>query len=355
MEFRLTGFLAGTLPVLLVILTSNGLYVKIGLWLSSLTGGKEILEAIRETLVVPVAQGLITPLNMHSMPHKLNIISQNPVGGLHMEGIQCLCGLNLEISNPKGIPEFLDKLHPASGPSFMHTIILLEFNCHVKPLESRLSQEGHSKIDLRCIGLEVCGVGVETTVMQVEEVLRALPMCYLFQLVGPIRPVNNSLSSNTKTIYLEVWDSKAGSAVKELIGRTVQFSKYACHIVKGKAVPRTPLCQRCWHWGHPFKICRAQAVCCPLCSEEHHCSMGSCCKEKPKATTPIATTPASNPCPHPVRCTACGGAHPAYAKTCPFWKHCFQREWIDECYWKVSTARRAHTKSQNSLAHVFFF
>jgi hypothetical protein len=63
--------------------------------------------------------------------------------------------------------------------------------------------------------------GVETTIAQVEAVLRASPMHHLFQLAGPIRPVNNSLSSNTKTIYLEVWDSKAGSAVKELIGRTV--------------------------------------------------------------------------------------------------------------------------------------
>jgi hypothetical protein len=78
-----------------------------------------------------------------------------------MEGIQHLHGLNLEISNPKGIPEFLDKLHPASGPSFMHTVIFLEFNCHIKPLESRLGQEGHSEIDLRHIGLEVHGVSVK--------------------------------------------------------------------------------------------------------------------------------------------------------------------------------------------------
>jgi hypothetical protein len=125
-ELRLTGFLTGTLPVLLVILTSNGLHVKIGLWLSSLTGGKEILEMIRETLVVPVAQDLITPLNTCSMAHKLNIISRNLVRGFHTEGIQCLCSLDLEISNPKGIPEFLYKLHPASGPSFMHTVILLK-------------------------------------------------------------------------------------------------------------------------------------------------------------------------------------------------------------------------------------
>jgi hypothetical protein len=95
MELCLMRFLTGTLPVLLVVLTSNGLHVEIGPWLSSLMGGKEILEMIRETLVVPVAQGLITPLNMRSMVHKLNIISQNPVGGLHTEGIQRLHSLNL--------------------------------------------------------------------------------------------------------------------------------------------------------------------------------------------------------------------------------------------------------------------
>jgi hypothetical protein len=117
-ELHLMGFLTGTLPVLLVILTSDGLHVEIGPW--------EILETIRETLVVPVAQGLITPLNTCSMVHKLNIISQNPVGELHTEGIQHLHGLDLEISNPEGIPEFLDELHPASGPSFMHTVILLK-------------------------------------------------------------------------------------------------------------------------------------------------------------------------------------------------------------------------------------
>jgi hypothetical protein len=173
--------------------------------------------------------------------------------------------------------------------------------------------------------------GVETTVVQVEGVLWASPMHHLFQLAGPIRLVNNSPSSDMKTIYLKVWDSKAGSAVKELIGRTIQFGKYACCIVEGEAVPGTPLCQRCWCWGHLFKICRAQVVRCALCSEkhheEHHHSMGSCCKAKPKATPPIAATPASDPCPHLACCPTCRGAHPAYAKTCPFWKHCFQREW----------------------------
>jgi hypothetical protein len=160
-ELCLMGFLMGMLPVSLVVLTSNSLHVEIGLWLSSLTGGKEILETIGETLVIPVAQGLITPLNTRSMAHKINIISRNLVGGLHTEGIQCLCSLNLEISNPEGILEFLDKLHPASGPSFMHTVILLEFDCHVKPLESGFGQEGHSKVDLRRISLEVCGVSVK--------------------------------------------------------------------------------------------------------------------------------------------------------------------------------------------------
>jgi hypothetical protein len=93
---------------------------------------------------------------------------------------------------------------------------------------------------------------VETTVTQVEAVLRALPMCHLFQLVDPIRLVNNSPSSDMKTVYLEVWDSKAGSAFKELIRRTVQFGKYACCIVKGEAIPGTPLWMRCWCWCHPF-------------------------------------------------------------------------------------------------------
>jgi hypothetical protein len=70
------GFLMGILPVSLVILTSNGLHVKVGPWLSSLTGGKEILEMIREILVVSIAQGLIAPLNTCSMTHKLDVIGQ---------------------------------------------------------------------------------------------------------------------------------------------------------------------------------------------------------------------------------------------------------------------------------------
>jgi hypothetical protein len=77
---------------------------------------------------------------------------------------------------------------------------------------------------------------------------------------GGAKCTSDPKSSDTKTVYLKVWDSKVGSAVKELIGRTVQFGKYACCIVKGKTIPGTPLCMRCWCWGHPFKICRAQAV-----------------------------------------------------------------------------------------------
>lgn len=100
----------------------------------------------------------------------------------------------------------------------------------------------------------------------------------------------------------------------------------------------TPLCTRCWRYGHRSAalVCPFKAMLCAVCSgphsSEHHREMASCCKAKPKATPPVEATPAGEDCPHPPRCVNCSLDHKSNDRACHFWKHRFDAKWIFNKY-----------------------
>jgi hypothetical protein len=74
----------------------------------------------------------------------------------------------------------------------------------------------------------------------------------LVVLQTPTRVVHDSPKSDTCTVYLNVTDLVSGARAKGLIGKTVQFGQYALYFRVARANPGSPLCSRCWQWGHPL-------------------------------------------------------------------------------------------------------
>ena len=152
------------------------------------------------------------------------------------------------------------------------------------------------------------------------------------QLANSPRIMRNSRGADTATVWFDIHDSQSGASRKALDNKTIQFGPSSCLIRGAKANPGSPLCQRCWHWGHSTRSCRAQTPLCPRCagphSEANHRTHATCCKAQPNAVPPVLATPKGAPCPHASRCANCNGAHTSNDKHCPFWRHRFNRDWL---------------------------
>jgi hypothetical protein len=175
----------------------------------------------------------------------------------------------------------------------------------------------------------------------------------LVVLQTPARVVRDSPKSDTCTVYLNVADSVSGARAKGLVGKTVQFGQYASYFRAARANPGSPLCSRCWRWGHPSSACRAPQLRCPIClgphRKDHHRVLAGCCKGNPKATPPVPPTPEGSPCPHVSRCPNCRKPHAADDCKCNFWRHRFDQEWIKAHYDEVSA--RNHSRSPPHANH----
>ena len=60
---------------------------------------------------------------------------------------------------------------------------------------------------------------------------------------------------------------------------------------------------------------------------ENHRSMAWCCKANPKSNSPREATAADASCPHTFKCLNCKGEYSADDIKCPFWRHCFDKQW----------------------------
>jgi hypothetical protein len=154
------------------------------------------------------------------------------------------------------------------------------------------------------------------------------------QLAAPPRIVRDSKTSDTCTIFFDIWDSQTGSRMKAFVGRSVNIRGAACVFRPARVNVGVPFCQRCCLWGHSQDKCNSPRVVCPICMgphrEESHRSFAACCKGAPKANPPVPPTADGVSCPHPPRCINCGRSHAANSPKCQFWHHRFDRGWILE-------------------------
>src|SRR6267154_2471957 len=171
-------------------------------------------------------------------------------------------------------------------------------------------------------------------------------------LAGPPRISPTSQNSDTAVAYFNVWDSQSGTRAMNIIGRTFYLFGKVVKILMAEASLGTPLCTRCWRWGHPTIRCRTHAPRCKKCGEPHafetHRDAAGCCKGNAKANPPIKSTPASQPCPHKERCLNCRGEHLADSRKCWFWGKRFDRAEIMKRYTEVCAGARAPFSNANT-------
>ena len=85
---------------------------------------------------------------------------------------------------------------------------------------------------------------------------------------------------------------------------------------------------------------------------EHHCRFAWCCKANTKSNPPELKTKKGDPCPQIFKCLNCKGSHLADSIECPFWKHCFNKEWHFKEYTKLQEARRNSIRSSMNEADL---
>ena len=156
-----------------------------------------------------------------------------------------------------------------------------------------------------------------------------------------------SPSSDMSVIWIDIWDSQKGSKGKTLINRSFNFERHTA-TVRGTAMhPRVAQCRNCWRWGHPTHACRAQGAKCQKCGGPHrienHRLLAWCCKANPKSNPPREATTDGVPCPHTFKCLNCKGDHSADDNKCPFWCHCFDKQWHSNKAAEVHSGRASHS------------
>ncbi|KAF5377289.1 hypothetical protein D9615_006460 [Tricholomella constricta] len=179
------------------------------------------------------------------------------------------------------------------------------------------------------------------------------PVTKNFHLASKPRVSRNSPASDSCTVWFDIWDTQSGANLKQLVNKRLSFGGQICMIRPAEKRPGTPQCQRCWKWGHIDTRCSLNRNICAHCGGPHglqyHRVLGSCCKAKPKANPPVEATHPDEDCPHPPKCVNCGGEHLANAKTCPYFRHRFEPEWIKGRYERDANVNRNYELVSNIL------
>ena len=160
-----------------------------------------------------------------------------------------------------------------------------------------------------------------------------------------------SPSSDMSVIWFDIWDFQKGTKGKTLINCSFNFG---CHTatIRGMAMhPGVAQCHNCWRWGCPTHAYRAQGAKCQKCIRPHrvenHRSMAWCCKANPKSKPPREAMADSVPCPHTFKCLNCKSEHSADDTKCPFWRHCFDKQWHANKTAEMRTSCASNSNTQH--------
>jgi len=177
---------------------------------------------------------------------------------------------------------------------------------------------------------------VPLTVDQLTSLLKTSPFGKNFSFYknsGP-RLTQNSLCSDTGTLWFSIDDSRVGLIMRNLVGQAFIYGKHRLTIAPATKHVGVPQCNHCWRYGHPSnaRICLLKGKLCPICGEpysvEYHHHLVSCCHRKLKQTPPILATPDGDLCPHNAKCINCREKHHMDDHVCSFWKSRFKSDWI---------------------------
>jgi len=146
---------------------------------------------------------------------------------------------------------------------------------------------------------------VKTTVAEVKAAIAASPLAENFKYAAEPCIVRNSDASTTAKVYINIWDSQAGTCARGIIDKPLLFGTCSCYVCTATTNAGAPLCQQCWRWGHTIGGCKVPQLCCSHCTSPHesesHRHVYRLCKGNLKAKPPVQPTAADQPCPHLAR------------------------------------------------------
>ena len=145
------------------------------------------------------------------------------------------------------------------------------------------------------------------------------------------RVIRASKNLDMAVIWVDIWDSQNSTKAKTVLNRSFNFGHHIATIRGISMNLGVPQCHNCWKWGYTTFACRAHGSKCQKCGGphklEHHRELAWCCKGNSKTNPPRLETKKGEPCPYSFKCINCKEDHLADDYKCPFWKHCFNREW----------------------------
>src|SRR5262249_722784 len=110
-------------------------------------------------------------------------------------------------------------------------------------------------------------------------------------LLSAPRIVHNGRSLDTARVYFDISDTQSGVMAKKMVNRYLAVGPAACRIMPAPIRVGTPLCDRCWKWGHTSLQCRKLSATCAHCGGPHelknHREFAVCCRPQPKNKPPI--------------------------------------------------------------------
>ena len=149
-------------------------------------------------------------------------------------------------------------------------------------------------------------------------------------LVSKPRIIKVSLNSDMTIVWIDIWDVQSRHNAKMLINRCFNVGNYIATVRRANINSGVPQCKNYWKWGHSTFLCRIQGPKCVKCNSphksEHHREFSWCYKANAKINPSRLETKKGKPCPHTFKCSNCKGDHQADSNSCPFWRHCFNRE-----------------------------
>ena len=209
--------------------------------------------------------------------------------------------------------------------------------------DSRLSK---SKLYLKIIGILFyphANSQDKLTSVDIETIMRQNHIFDNVTLASKPRVIKVSPKSDMVIVWIDIWDVQSGHNAKMLINRCFNVGNYIATIRGANINPGVPQCKNCWKWGHSTFSCRIQGAQCIKCNgphkSEHHREFGWCCKGNTKLNPPRLETKKGEPCPHSFKYLNCKGDHQADSNICPFWRHCFNREWHVKKYAEIHENR----------------
>ena len=106
-------------------------------------------------------------------------------------------------------------------------------------------------------------------------------------------------------------------------------------------------------------VCHIQEAKCVKCNRPHltahHHHFIWCYKANNKINPLRLETKKGKHCPHTFKCLNCKDDHQANSNKCPFWKHCFNKEWHTKEYSKFRKIRKNLTHSAVNASEIWFW